>query len=70
MKNEKKFGFLAFLPLIVFLVLYVGIGLFFTVQGVESPFSKFPRHVALFVGIAIALIMERTTPIGLSLIHI
>lgn len=64
MKNEKKFGFLAFLPLIVFLALYVGIGLFFTVQGVESPFSKFPRHVALFVGIAIALIMERTTPVG------
>lgn len=62
MKNEKKFGLLAFLPLIIFLALYVGIGLFYTIKGVESPFKMFPRHVALFVGIAISLLMERTTP--------
>lgn len=57
MKNENKIGGLAFLPLIVFLVLYVGCGLAFTFAGVESPFGKLPRHVALFAGIATALLL-------------
>lgn len=57
--SEKKYGALAFLPLLVFLVLYIGSGLFFTFQGVEGAFSKFPRHVALLIGIVVALIMNR-----------
>ena len=63
-KGNKKVGFLAFLPLIVFLVLYIGSGLYFTLKKVENPFSMFPRHIALFVGIAVALLMQRQYPIS------
>lgn len=59
--NEKRtnMGFMAFLPLILFLVIYVGAGLTFTFMGEESPFQKIPRHVALFVGIGVAILMQR-----------
>lgn len=57
MENQKKLGASAFLPLIVFLALYVGCGVTFTLMGMESPFGQFPRHVALLAGIAVALIM-------------
>lgn len=55
--EQKKMGAAAFLPLIVFLALYVGCGLFFTLTGAENPFGQFPRHVALLAGIAVALLL-------------
>ena len=55
--ENKKLGALAFLPLIVFLGTYIGCGIVFSVMGAESPFGYFPRHVALLVGIASALIL-------------
>lgn len=54
-KNDIRLGGAAFLPLIVFLILYVGSGLVFTAMGVEDAFSQFPRQVALLAGIAVAL---------------
>ena len=45
---------MAFLPLVVFLVIYVGCGITFTLMGAESPFGMFPRHVAILVGIGVA----------------
>ena len=57
MENQKRLGASAFLPLIVFLALYVGCGLTFTLMGVENPFGMFPRHVALLAGIAAALML-------------
>lgn len=54
-KNDIRLGGAAFLPLIVFLVLYVGSGLVFTAMGAEDAFSQFPRQVALLAGIAVAL---------------
>ena len=56
--NETvKYGALAFLPLLVFLALYVGCGLAFTIMGAEDPFNKMPRHVALLTGVAVALLL-------------
>ncbi len=57
MENQKKLGALAFLPLLVFLGLYVGCGITFTLMGAESPFGQFPRHVALLAGVAVALLL-------------
>jgi len=57
--NEKKYGAISFLPLIVFLALYIGSGIFFTLIGAEGAFKKFPRHVALLAGIIVALLMNR-----------
>ncbi|MDO5725249.1 MAG: Na+/H+ antiporter NhaC family protein [Tissierellia bacterium] len=55
----KNLGGLSFIPLLIFLLLYIGSGLYFTNKGVDSAFSQFPRHVALLIGIGIALIMNR-----------
>ena len=59
MNNQKKLGAISFLPLLVFLLLYVGCGVTFTVLGYESPFSYFPRHVALLAGIGVAMLINR-----------
>lgn len=58
MNSSKKLGAAAFLPLLAFLVLYVGCGITFTLLGVESPFGQFPRHVAILAGIAVALLLK------------
>lgn len=58
--EERKYGAISFLPLIIFLALYIGSGLYFTFMGAESAFSKFPRHVTLLIGIVIALLMNKT----------
>ncbi|MGL5581493.1 MAG: Na+/H+ antiporter NhaC family protein [Cetobacterium sp.] len=63
LENEKNYGFLSFLPLIIFLTIYIGSGLFFTYLGVENPFRKFPRHVALLIAIASAMIINRRVSI-------
>jgi len=57
--QEKYYGAAAFIPLIVFLAIYLGSGFYFTAQGVESPFSQIPRDVALLIGIACALFMGK-----------
>lgn len=54
-KGTVQLGGIAFAPLIVFLVLYVGCGLVFTAMGAENAFSQFPRQVALLAGVAVAL---------------
>lgn len=60
MSNEKKsLGGWAFLPIIVFLALYVGTGAILSIMGAESTFGAFPRHVALLVGFGVALLMQR-----------
>ena len=56
-KKNKSLGGLAFLPLIVFLTLYIGTGVILSIMGAESTFGAFPRHVALLVGFAVAMLM-------------
>lgn len=63
LKNEKNYGLLSFLPLIIFLIIYIGSGIFFTYLGVESPFRKFPRHVALLIAIASSMIINKNISI-------
>ena len=58
-KQKKNLGAAAVLPLIVFLACYVGCGITFTLMGVTEPFGKFPRHVALLAGCAVALLLNR-----------
>ncbi|MCB6343430.1 Na+/H+ antiporter NhaC family protein [Enterocloster lavalensis] len=55
--SRRKYGAMAFLPLVVFLVIYVGCGITFTLMGAENPFGMFPRHVAILVGIGVALLL-------------
>lgn len=54
----KKYGFFAFFPLIVFLVLFLGSGLFFTYLGVEKPFGQVPIMASVLVGIIVSFAMN------------
>ena len=56
-KKNKSLGGLAFFLLIVFLALYIGTGVILSIMGAESTFGAFPRHVALLVGFAVAMLM-------------
>lgn len=56
-KEYKNYGGWAFIPLLVFLGIYLGAGIFYDIKGFAEPFKQIPRLTALFVGIAIALIM-------------
>lgn len=55
--SKKSYGPAAFLPLIVFLALYLGFGLYFYFKGESSPFSFVSRESALIFAIAFALLM-------------
>ncbi len=57
MEEKQKLGAMAFLPLAIFLGLYAGCGVMFTLAGAENPFSQFPRHVALLFGIVSVLFL-------------
>ena len=64
-RSGKNYGFMAFLPMIIFLGLYVGCGIYFTIQGTESPFGQMPRYVAVMIAIAVALLFyDRKTKIS------
>lgn len=58
-KERKIFNGFAFVPLVVFLVIYLGGGMFFSFKSVESPFNQLPRHAALIAGIIVAFAMNR-----------
>lgn len=51
MRSLKNYGAIAFLPMILFLALYVGCGVVFTIMGREDPFSQLPRYVAVMIAI-------------------
>ena len=58
--GKSDYGFVAFVPLIIFLALYLGGGIIFTMIGRESPFSQVPRHAALLIGVIVAFFMDRS----------
>lgn len=45
--NGKKYGLISFIPLLIFLALYLGGGIIYSFMGVDAPFSQIPRHGAL-----------------------
>ncbi|MHD0319327.1 Na+/H+ antiporter NhaC family protein [Fusobacterium sp. THCT1E2] len=57
--EKKNYGGWAFIPLVVFLIIYLGGGMFFSARGVASPFNQLPRHAALLIGVIIAFAMNR-----------
>ncbi|EHO78390.1 Na+/H+ antiporter NhaC family protein [Fusobacterium ulcerans] len=60
--KEKKLGGSAFIPMLVFLILYLGSGCYFTITGVSNAWNLFPRHAAIFIGIIVACLMYRQMP--------
>lgn len=66
-EGRKDYGFIAFIPLIIFLALYLGGGIIYTIKGVESPFSQIPRLGALLLGVIVALFMDRSRKFDVKL---
>lgn len=64
-RSQKNYGAIAFLPMILFLVLYVGCGVVFTILGTENPFNQLPRYVAVMIAILVAMFCyDRKLPIS------
>lgn len=57
-ETEKKGSLLSFLPLIVFVVLFIGAGI------LTRDFSNMPLNVAMVIAAAVALMMNRKEPFG------
>lgn len=70
--NEKRsktnYGGKALLPLLLFLVMYVGCGVYFTIVGAPEgirPFNVMPRYVPMMIAIIVALFFyDRKTSFG------
>ena len=48
---EKKGKGSALLPFLLFIVIYLGAGLYFQAQGVEMAFYQFPSVTAMFIAL-------------------
>ena len=60
-KIENKASFKGLIPFLVFILLYLGTGIFLNIQGVELAFYQLPGPVAAFAGIVVAFIIFRGT---------
>ncbi|MBR2503617.1 MAG: Na+/H+ antiporter NhaC family protein, partial [Oscillospiraceae bacterium] len=61
MSNQKKGNGLALIPLLIFIVIYLGAGLILQAQGVDMAFYQFPSPVALFFAVLVAFLMFKGT---------
>lgn len=59
LSNERNWGAMAFLPMIVLLVIYFGSGVMFTILGTENPFNQISREFALVISVLVALFMSK-----------
>lgn len=60
-QNKVKANGIALIPFIVFIGVYLGVGLVLQARGVEMAFYQFPAPVAVFCGIIIAFILLKGT---------
>jgi Na+/H+ antiporter NhaC len=58
--NQKANG-LALIPFLVFIIIYMGAGLFMQAKGVEMAFYQFPSVVAIFIAVILAFMMNKGT---------
>lgn len=63
MKHDlnRKGNFLALLPFLIFIVIYLGAGLILQAQGVKMAFYQFPSVTARFIAVIAAFCMGRET---------
>lgn len=58
-ETKRGYGFWAFTPLLVFLIIFLGSGLMYTALGTEAPFKQVPVLGALMIGVTVAFFMNR-----------
>ena len=59
--ESKKSSFIGLVPFIIFILVYLGSGIYFQVKGVEMAFYQLPAPVAIFVGIIFAFLLFKGT---------
>ena len=59
MESNQKTNGLALIPFLIFIVIYLGAGLYMQAQGVEMAFYQFPSVVAIFIAVIIAFAMNK-----------
>lgn len=57
LKSKEKGNFLALVPLLAFVLIYLVSGIVLNAQGVEMAFYKFPAPIAAFLGVIIAFLL-------------
>ncbi|MCQ8213683.1 Na+/H+ antiporter NhaC family protein, partial [Cetobacterium somerae] len=55
-RSKRNYKLLAFIPMFIFLGLYVGCGIYFTIKGVENPFGKMSRYIAVLIAVCVGLV--------------
>lgn len=58
-ESKENLGPIAFVPIIVFILIYLGGGIYYTVLGISDPFEQIPRNFALLMGIVCAWFMGK-----------
>ena len=61
MENKSKPSFIGLIPLLIFVVIYLGTGIVLQMKGVAMAFYQLPSPVAVFVGIIFAFILFKGT---------
>lgn len=56
--SEKGNGF-ALLPFVVFIIIYLGMGIYFSMQGVDMAFYQFPSVTAMFIAVISAFFLGK-----------
>ena len=59
--ETKKANGAALLPFLVFIVLFMGFGLYYLITGVDMPFYQFPTVTAMFVAVIVAFLQGKGT---------
>ena len=59
--NEKQPSGLALLPFAMFIVIYMGAGIYYQAKGTKMAFYQFPSVTAMFVAVLVAFIMFKGT---------
>lgn len=61
MENKSKPSFIGLIPLLIFVIIYLGTGIVLQMKGVAMAFYQLPSPVAVFVGIIFAFILFKGT---------
>lgn len=57
MKHNEKSSFIGLIPLLIFVILYLGTGIFLQLQKVPMAFYQLPSPIAIFIGIIFAFLL-------------
>lgn len=57
MTHNGKSSFIGLVPLLIFVLFYLGVGMFLQFQGVSMAFYQLPSPIAVFIGIIFAFIL-------------